>query len=431
MLTREENELLCRIGPQAQMGRMIRRYWVPALLSDELESDGAPVRTRLMGEDLVAFRDSRGRVGLLEELCPHRGSSLVLARNEECGLRCLYHGWKFDVTGKVLDMPVEIDADGVIDRMRAVAYPVRESGGIVWAYMGPAGAEPPPLDFEFAKFPASHIVHVKARLECNWVQCLEGVIDSAHTNYLHGDTFKPAAGFLSSTYRGDSLLVDRPTNDGRPRLEIENTGYGFRYAAIRRPVAGADKNSYVRVTLFVAPFYGLFAGQAGWGSLQAFVPIDDEHTMLYFARYNLTQPVDAKERERQLAWSGLVPEVDIDGDFRKRRNRENNWLQDRAAMKRGTSMSGIRGVQMEDAVVQESMGAIYDRSREHLGSSDIAVVRMRRLMLQSVHGFMDEGKPPLGLAEPVAYDRLRGEEAIIPLGTAWQTVCPLGETTAR
>jgi phthalate 4,5-dioxygenase len=432
MLPPKENELITRVGPGTPMGDTMRRYWMPACLSTEIaEPDCAPVRVRLLGEDLVAFRDTDGRIGLVEEFCPHRRVSLYFGRNEECGLRCVYHGWKFDVEGNCLDQLNEPPEAQFKQHIHLTAYPTVELGGIVWAYMGPAGAEPPPLDFEFAKFPASHIVHVKARLECNWVQCLEGVIDSAHTNYLHGDTFKPAAGFLSSTYRGDSLLVDRPTNDGRPRLEIENTGYGFRYAAIRRPVAGADKNSYVRVTLFVAPFYGLFAGQAGWGSLQAFVPIDDEHTMLYFARYNLTQPVDAKERERQLAWSGLVPEVDIDGDFRKRRNRENNWLQDRAAMKRGTSMSGIRGVQMEDAVVQESMGAIYDRSREHLGSSDIAVVRMRRLMLQSVHGFMDEGKPPLGLAEPVAYDRLRGEEAIIPLGTAWQTVCRLGETKAR
>ncbi|MGH7090204.1 MAG: Rieske 2Fe-2S domain-containing protein, partial [Stellaceae bacterium] len=328
MLTREENELLCRIGPEAPMGRMVRRYWLPALLSDELDADSAPVRVRLMGEDLVAFRDSRGRVGLLEELCPHRGASLGLARNEECGLRCLYHGWKFDVSGKVLDMPVELDADSVIDRVRAVAYSVHEAGGIVWAYMGPAGLEPPPIDFEFTKFPASHIVHVKARIECNWVQCLEGVIDSAHTNYLHGDTFKPAAGFLSSTYRGDSLLVDRPSNDGRPRFEIENTEYGFRYAAIRKPVIDAEKNAYIRVTLFVAPFYGIFAGQAGWGSLQAFVPIDDAHTMLYFVRHNLSHPVDAKERERQIAWSGLIPGVDLDGEGRKVRNRDNNWLQD-------------------------------------------------------------------------------------------------------
>jgi phthalate 4,5-dioxygenase oxygenase subunit len=422
MLTREDNELLCRIGSAAPMGRMVRRYWLPAAMSSELERDGAPRRVRLMGEDLVAFRDSVGRVGLLEELCPHRGVSLTLARNEECGLRCLYHGWKFDVAGQILDMPAEIEPQGLIDRVRAVAYPVRESGGIVWAYLGPAGTEPPAPDFEFTTFPDAQNVIVKARIDCNWVQCLEGVIDSAHTNYLHADTFKPAPGLVNSVYRDESLLVARPSSDGRPRFEVEDTDYGFRYAAIRRPIVDADANIFVRTTLFVAPFHGLFAGQAGWGSHQAFVPIDDEHTMLYFVRYNLTRPVDDEERMRHAAWSGLTPGVDIDSEFRKFRNRENDWQQDRAAMQRGTSYSGVKGVQMEDAVVQESMGRIYDRSREHLGTTDIAVVRMRRLMLQSLRRFVADDAPPLGLAAPVDYSGLRASEGIIPIGTPWQSL---------
>ena len=427
MLSAEENALLCRIEGDAPMGRMIRCYWIPAALSGEVQADGPPRRVRLLGEDLIVFRDSRGKIGLLEELCPHRGASLLLARNEECGLRCLYHGWKFGVNGKVLDMPAEPDANGMMERVRAVSYPVRESGGIIWAYMGKKGAEPPPLDFEFAQYPAENIVHLTALIDCNWVQSLEGVIDSSHTNYLHGDTFKPAAGFLASTYRGDSLLVDRPSNDGKPRYEIENTSYGFRYAAIRKPLADADKASYVRVALFVAPFYGLFPGQEGWGSMQAFVPIDDTHTRLYFTRYNIRVPVSAKERQRQIAWSGFVPGVDVDAEGRKFRTRANDWLQDRKAMQAGTSMSGIRGVQMEDAVVQESMGPIYDRRKEHLGTSDMAVVRMRRLMLQSVRDFIESGKAPIGLQSQVDHKKLRAEEAMVPLGTPWQKLCRLGE----
>jgi phthalate 4,5-dioxygenase oxygenase subunit len=427
MLSAEENALLCRIEGDAPMGRMVRRYWIPAALSEEVEPDGAPRRVRLMGEDLIVFRDSNGKPGLLEELCPHRGASLLLARNEECGLRCLYHGWKFDVNGKVHDMPAEPDATAMMEHVRAVAYPVRESGGMIWAYMGEKGQEPPPLDFEFAQYPTDNIVHMKARIDCNWVQALEGVIDSSHTNYLHGDTFKPAAGFLSSTYRGDSLLVDRPSSDGKPRYEIENTDYGFRYAAIRKPIADADKNSYVRVTLFVAPFYGLFPGQEGWGSVQAFVPIDDTHTMLYFTRYNMRGPVSVEERKRHFAWSGFVPGVDVDGEGRKFRNRDNDWMQDRQAMQSGKSMSGIRGVQMEDAVVQESMGPIYNRQKEHLGVSDMAVVRMRRLMLQSVRDFVDNGKTPLGLQRALNYKTLRAEEAIVPLDRSWQELCRLGE----
>ena len=429
MLTHEENELLCRIGSKTAMGAMVRRYWMPALLSEELEADGAPKRVRLMGEDLVAFRDSEGKVGLLEEACPHRGTSLLLARNEECGLRCIFHGWKMDVTGKILDAPAELEPQGFADRVRAVAYPTRESGGIVWAYLGPAGTEPPFTNFEFTKFPDSHIVLTKARIACNWVQCVEGVVDSAHTTYLHADTFKPATN-KNSTYRQDSLLVDRPTSDGRPRFEVENMPYGFRYAAIRKPVAEADKNVFVRVSLFVAPFYGLFAGQKGWGSMQAFVPLDDENTMLYFIRYNLTRPVDAEERKYHATWSGLVPGVDIDDEFRMVRNKSNNWLQDREAMKKGTSFSGLRGVQTEDAVAQESMGPIQDRTREYLSSSDIAVVRLRRLMLQSVRSFKESGKAPLGLGAPVDYAELRAEEKVIPVGTPWQNSQHLEPETA-
>ncbi len=409
------------------MGQMMRRYWVPALFSSEIESDGQPVRVRLMGEDLVAFRDSNGDVGLMQEYCPHRGASLYLARNEDCGLRCLYHGWKFDISGKLIEMPTEIEDEAVMNQIRAVAYPVYESGGVIWAYMGPEGEKPPPADFEFTKYPDSHVVHTKVRIECNWVQCLEGVIDSAHSNYLHSDTFKPKAS-QSSDYRGDSLVVDRPSNDGQPRFEVENTSYGFRYAAIRKALTEEMEKAYVRVTLFVAPFYGLFAGQKDWGAIQAFVPIDDENTMLYFVRYNLKQPVDEKERERQVAWSGLIPGVDIDENYRMMRNRRNDWLQDRAAMQAGKSASGIRGVQVEDAVVQESMGPIIDRSIEHLGTTDVAVVRMRRLMLNSVRKFTEEGKTPLGLNSDVPYERLRGQEAIITPDIAWQEVCQLGQS---
>jgi phthalate 4,5-dioxygenase len=421
VLTREENELLCRVGPKAPMGKMMRRYWLPAIMSSELESGGVPKRVRLLGEDLVAFRDSGGRVGLLDENCPHRGASLVLARNETCGLRCLYHGWKIDASGAVLETPAEPDEHHFRDRVRAIAYPTRESGGIVWTYMGPSESEPPPMDFEFTTLPDSHNVIVKAQLECNWAQSVEGVIDSAHTNYLHADTFKPASGLELSVYKDDFLKVARPSNDGRPRMEIENTPYGFRYAAIRKPLLDADKNAYVRVTLFAAPIYGLFPAQAGWGSIQAFVPMDDEHTMLYFVRYSYERAIEAEERAQHEHWSGFRIGIDIDENYRKFGNRGNLWRQDREAMKRGDTFSGVVGVQMEDAMVQESMGPVYDRSKEHLGTGDIAVIRMRRLMLDSVRRFTENGEPPLGLAEPVDYKTLRAQEAMIPLATSWKT----------
>ena len=427
MLKHEDNELLCRITGLHPMGKMIRRYWIPALFSKEIECDGQPQRVRLMGEDLVAFRDSNGDIGMMQELCPHRGASLFLARNEDCGIRCLYHGWKFDAKGRIVDIPTEDNTDAVLDKIKMTTYPVCEKGGIVWVYMGPKGYEPPPVDFEFTKYPESHLVHTKVHIQCNWVQCLEGVIDSAHANYLHSDTFKPTADTNNSDYRGDSVIVDRPSGDGKPRFEIENTDYGFRYAAIRKTMADSKDGSYVRVTLFVAPFFGLFAGQKNWGALQAFVPIDDENTMLYFVRYNLKKPVDKKEKERQIAWSGLIPGTDIDENNRMLRTRQNNWLQDRLAMQNGQSVSGLRGVQVEDAVVQESMGSLYDRSKENLGTTDIAVVRMRRLMLRSVRDFIKEEKSPLGLNIQTPYNKLRGEEAIVPNDKTWQEFCKLGQ----
>ena len=276
-------------------------------------------------------------------------------------------------------MPAEPDASAMMERVGAVAYPVRESGGSsgpIWARRVRSRRR----SISIAQYPTDNIVHMKARLDCNWVQALEGVIDSSHTNYLHGDTFKPAADSYPRP-----IAVIRCWSIVRPATASRATRSRIRITA---PLCGdpqADRRRgqehHVRVTLFVAPFYGLFPGQEGWGSVQAFVPIDDTHTMLYFTRYNMRGPVSAQERERHFAWSGFVPGVDVDAEGRKFRNRANDWLQDRKAMQAGKSMSGIRGVQMEDAVVQESMGPIYDRRKEHLGVSDMAVVRMRRLML--------------------------------------------------
>jgi phthalate 4,5-dioxygenase len=421
MLTREENELLCRVGAEAPMGKMLRRYWIPALMSSELESGGAPKRVRLLGEDLVAFRDGAGRAGILDENCPHRGSSLVLARNEDCGLRCLYHGWKIDVAGNVLETPAEPEESTFKERVRAIAYPAREWGGFVWTYMGPPGLEPPELDFPWTRLPEDHSVVIKVRTECNWVQALEGVIDSAHGNYLHSNLLKPASGLSATVLREDGRL-DRPSDDGAPTIEAENTPYGFRYAAIRKPIVDPETNKYVRVTLFIAPIYALFPGAKGMTNMQIFVPLDDEHTMHYFVKTSLEGPLDERTREIHMKRAGTRMRIDIDAEYRKVRSAENNWMQDREAMKRGESFSGIFGVTTEDIAMQESMGPIYDRTKEHLGTSDVAVIRMRRLMLDAVRRFRDNGDPPLGLAERVDYAALRAEERIVARDAVWQSV---------
>jgi phthalate 4,5-dioxygenase len=365
MLTPHENALLCRVEGDAAMGRMMRRYWFPAIASNELVADGAPRRVRLLGEDLVAFRDSDGRVGILDENCPHRGASLVLARNEACGLRCLYHGWKFDVEGRTLETPPEPDDLYFRNKVRAASYPVREAGGLIWTYLGPAGTEPPPLDFEFTHLAEGHVLPMVAIENCNWAQGLEGVIDSAHSNYLHSNAIRPVAGGPTTIYKPDANL-DRPSNDGAPRIELQNTAYGFRYGAIRKPIVDPGKNRYIRVTLFIAPFYAIFPAPDGFGFMQAFVPVDDTHTQFVFVMFKRNEPFTDEQRVTHASRSGLLPGHDLDEFRRPIRNRSNNWQQDREAMKT-SSFSGITGVNTEDIAMQESMGPIYDRSREHLG----------------------------------------------------------------
>jgi phthalate 4,5-dioxygenase oxygenase subunit len=420
MLTREENELLCRVGPEAPMGKMLRRYWLPAIMSSELVTDGTPKRVRLLGEKLVAFRDSRGVVGLIDEACPHRGASLVLGRNEDCGIRCLYHGWKLDVAGHVLETPPEPEDSSFGRRIRTTSYPVEERGGFVWAYMGPPAEMPPPMDFEWTAGPDSHRVIIKVVAACNWVQTLEGVIDSAHTNFLHADLVRPTAG-LNQTTLGDDGAFSRPSNDGRPRIEVEDTPYGFKYAAIRRPLNDADAQKYVRITHFIAPIYASFPAAAGLVNMQMFVPLDDESTMHYFVKRS-AEPIDERQAAIHVKRAGTRIGIEIDDEYRMKRHSDNLWLQDRAAMERGESITGITGVTTQDIVMQESMGPIYDRTKEHLGASDAALIRMRRVMLESVRRFMADGTAPIGLGEAIEYSAIHARERMIPIDLPWQRI---------
>src|SRR4029079_12162767 len=244
MLTREQNELLCRVEGDAPMGGIMRRHWLPVCLSEEVaESDGAPVKARLVGEDLVVFRDSSGKLGVLSEHCPHRAASLVYGRNEERGLRCLYHGWKFDVDGNILEMASEPEGSNLAQKLKHKAYPVREAGGFVWCFMGPAEEfyeiEPP----AFAPTPEARVSATKVRVNCNWAQILEGQIDSAHSSSLHSSDMVPAQVDGAKATESNWL---RPSTDKAPRFQIERTGYGFRYAAIRKPIMNEATHDYIR-----------------------------------------------------------------------------------------------------------------------------------------------------------------------------------------
>ena len=428
MLSREENELLCRVGPETPMGKMMRRYWIPALLSEDLEVNSDPKRVRLLGENLVAFRDDKGRVGLLDELCPHRRASLALGRNENGAVECLYHGWRIDCAGKILDTPVEPEESTFKDRIRATAYSTYESGGVIWAYMGPPGKEPPPVDFYFTQVPQDRVMTVRARNQSNWAQGIEGVIDSSHTNLLHRQGVRPSAN-VTTTIQEPGIVSHRPSNDTRPRMDVQDTPYGFRYAAIRKPMVNADTQKYVRVSLFIAPIYAMFPPPQGWVWMQAFAPIDDENTMFYFFQVAETA-ITPEQRKVRLEAAEMRPGIDMDENFHMRRNPANFWLQDRAAMRRGENHTGLAGVNPEDFAVQESMGPILDRSKEHLGVSDTAVIRFRRMMIDAVKDFTETGEAPLGLAVPIPYADLRAEEEMVLIDASWHSVSAAGAEPA-
>jgi phthalate 4,5-dioxygenase oxygenase subunit len=418
MLTREQNELLCRVEGAAPMGRLMRRHWLPVCLSEEVaERDGAPVRARLLGEDLVVFRDSDGRLGVLGEHCLHRRASLAFGRNEQCGLRCLYHGWKFDVEGNVVDMPSEVP--GTAERLgrKAKAYPAREGGGFVWIWMGPPGEsrdwEPP------AWWPHrdTRIAVVKMHVACNWAQVLEGSIDSAHSSSLHS-TNMPAAEVEGSTATGSAWL--RPSTDKAPKMQFQATSYGFRYAAIRKPIRNPETDQYVRTTLFIAPFTVLIPPNDRYNLAQMLVPVDDVNTMFYWVAWH-PDPAKGIAQDAWRAFCCARPGIDLDANWRKKRTLDNRFLQDRAAMQRG-DWTGIEGIPAQDMAMWESMGPISDRSEEVAGASDLAVVHFRRMMVAAAEKVRDGG-PAIGTTEPrVPHVELASFEGVVPKTTDWRSL---------
>jgi phthalate 4,5-dioxygenase oxygenase subunit len=387
-------------------------------LSEEVaEKDGAPVKARLVGEDLVVFRDSNGKLGVLDEHCPHRGASLVFGRNEDCGLRCLYHGWKFDTEGNILEMSSEPDGSAIKNSLKQRAYPVRESGGFIWAWLGPKEQmrefEPP----AWAPQPGIRYAIVKMHAACNWAQVLEGSIDSAHSSSLHS-TNMPSAEVDGA--KATETAWPRPSNDKAPKLQFEPTPYGFRYAALRKPIKNPETDQYVRTTLFIAPYTVLIPPNDQYKLAQMLVPIDDVNTMFYWIAWH----PEPKKGITQAAWRKFCAATvgeDIDEQFMKKRTLVNRYLQDRQAMKRG-DFTGIEGIPTQDMAMWESMGPIVDRSKDHPGSSDVAVVQFRRMMLAAAKKF-SEGGPAIGTTEPrTPHVRLASFEGIVPKSTDWRTL---------
>jgi phthalate 4,5-dioxygenase oxygenase subunit len=421
-MTPEENDLLCRVEGDAPMGQLMRRHWVPVCMAEEVaEPGGAPLRARLLGEDLVVFRDSEGRLGVLEEHCPHRGASLVYGRNEAGGLRCLYHGWKFDVEGRVLEMFSEPHADSFAEKLRHRAYPARESGGFVWVYMGPPAEMPAFQPPAWQPTPTAKVSIVKMHVAANWAQTLEGGIDSAHSSSLHSTEMPPAEQVERSSATDGVWL--RPSADKAPRLQVQKGGYGFRYAAIRKPFKDPDTHDYVRITVFIAPFTALIPPNNVYNVAQMNVPIDDGNTWFYFLAWS--DPAENRgpgiTQDEWRRFNHAVTGIDLDADFRKVRNRDNHYQQDRAAMKQG-DFTGIKGIPTQDMAMWESMGRIRPRTGDRLGASDVAIVQFRRQMVDAARAFQQSGAV-LGIDEPrIPHACLKSFEGIIPKSTDWRSL---------
>jgi phthalate 4,5-dioxygenase len=425
MLTREENQLLCRVEGDALMGQLMRCHWVPALLSEQLSApDCDPVRIRLFGEDMVAFRDSKGRIGVLSEYCPHRRASLFFGRNEECGLRCLYHGWKFDVDGNITEMPSEPQESGFANRVKHKAYPVQEGGGFVWVYMGAAlevpAFEPPP----WAPTSNVRVSIVRIHIACNWAQIMEGQIDSAHSSSLHSSDMVPAR--VDSAGAHDTLWT-RPSTDTNPRIQVQATNYGMRYAAIRRPIKNAQTQDYVRITTFVAPFTALIPPNSSYNVASVIVPEDDTHSHFHFIAWG--DPKTCIEPQAWRKFCAASVGTDLDQHFNPVRRASNNYQQDRQAMREG-NFTGIAGIPNQDIAMWESMGPISDRSSERLGASDIAVVEFRRIMLAALDRFAQD-QSIIGQVEPrLPRDKLRSYQGIIDKAVDWRMLGASGEEQA-
>jgi phthalate 4,5-dioxygenase oxygenase subunit len=418
MLTAAENELLCRVEGNAPMGEMMRRHWIPAMLSEQVaRPDGAPVRVKLLGEKLVAFQDSDGKIGLLGEACPHRKASLAFARNEQCGLRCLYHGWKFDTDGNVIDMPSEPKGSALPERAKHLSYPTREAGGFVWTYMGPPETMP---EFEapaWAPHPGAKVAIAKVELPCNWAQVMEGQIDSAHSSSLHSSDMRPAKG--EATAKADHWV--RPSTDKNPRIQVQLTNYGMRYAAIRRPITNAATHDYVRITTFIAPFTALIPPNSSYNLASVIVPRDDTSCHFHFIAWTDGEKPGI-DTDAWRKFCVLAVGDDVDDRFRPvKRFASNDYLQDREHMEAG-HFTGIPGIPNQDIAMWESMGTIADRSQERLGASDVAIVQFRRLMIEAVRSFAVD-HAVIGRIQPrLPQAKLSSYQGVVEKSVPWRTL---------
>ena len=421
-LTADQNERLTRVEGDAPMGRLMRDHcWIPAVLSVQLVADGSPRRVRLLGTDYVAFRDSDGQVGFLDEGCPHRNTSLVLARNEECGLRCIFHGWKMDVTGQVIDAPThDPDPEAFAAKIRAGRYPTVEGGGVVWVWLG--DGEPPPFPhLTFTVLPETHVWFAATPVACNWLQAVEATIDSAHVGTLH------RAYIQAHAQKNSNATVGKALDALAPRYDVARTEWGID-AIASRPMS--DGSTYVRTTKWVMPFVAMVPGSPGTpGDVEGVIfiasPVDDTHHNLFYGFWSQRGPINdglylGVPKGMETAVGERPIDIENFGGFTG--DRDDNWGQDRDAMRRG-HFSGFTGnLLQEDIIAQLSMGPIADRTRERLSSADVAIIHARRLLLDALDN-LERGERPLGVEPPTDL------QYVVPTDEVFPPSVPSGQAT--
>ena len=409
-MDRDTAQMLTRTGADTPMGNLMRRYWVPILASSEIaDPDGPQVKVQIMGEKLLAFRDSEGKVGLIDEFCSHRGVSLYFGRNEQNGIRCAYHGVKFDRNGQCVDVPSNPQA---CSKMHIKSYPCIEAGTVVWAYMGPPDKQPAPPEVEWCTLPGSHVYVSRRSQESNYLQAMEGGIDTSHVSFVH--SYDVAR---DPMHKGVKSL-EYIKADGNVVFEIEKTPFGMTLYGRRN---GEADTYYWRITQWIFPWF-TFIPPFGHHPLGAhvWVPIDDENCWAWSINYKTDAPLTAEDRAQMDAGVGIHVEYEAPGSFRPKVNRDNDYMMDRAAQKQKLLYSGVAGISAQDYSLQESMGPLQNHAAEHLLPTDRAIVMARR-MLQDAVAKLAQGVEPPALDSATHHVRAAGvllDRAVSPMDWA-------------
>jgi phenylpropionate dioxygenase-like ring-hydroxylating dioxygenase large terminal subunit len=416
MTSAQDNELLTRVGAGTLMGGLMRQYWLPVCKASEVEANGAPLRVMLLGEKLIAFRDGAGRVGVMDHRCPHRCASLFFGRNEEGGIRCVYHGWKFDVEGRCLDMPNVPAEREFSDRVRAIAYPTIERAGVVWAYLGPRKSMPPPPAIEALLLPEGELRVTLTLRECNWLQAIEGDLDTGHFGFLHLGSVDPADVDQSNLHAVS--IVNRA-----PHFKVRETPWGA-MAGAYRPAAPGE--FYWRICHFLFPFWALFPDGTFEDNVtaNAWAPMDDTHTMVFnFAWTKRTPPLRSTKDGKtipglEFRHDYLPQTTDWFGRWRLAQNAATDYGIDRDAQ-RDVSFTGVTGITLQDQYITESMGEIVDRTLEHLAPGDAMIIRTRKRLLDAARALADKGVAPPGVNDPEISFGARGGAYVAPETEDW------------